>query len=183
MPSVLLMLFAAVISFLSCARVAAAQDVSLGPAVTRADVALTFKGDLGPPQVIDGAGVAGQPVFAPAERGSFFLALDVRGARGNTNGFAPGEFVPYLTVTYALTPTAGGPAVTGQLHPCVDRAGLRYGNNVHTAGSGPFRLTITVEPPIKTGFGRHTDMETGVRRWWSPLQLEWVVDPSRVARR
>jgi len=159
-----------------------AQEISLGPAVTRPDTALTLKGEVGPAQGIEGADVSGGPVFVPAERAAFFLAVDVRAARGNKNGFGINEFVPYLTVTYTLTPKAGGPPVNGQLHPFVGREGLRYGNNVPAPAPGPYTVSVTMEPPIKTGFGRHTDMETGVARWWPPFQVDWAVDASRLAK-
>lgn len=160
-----------------------AQETSLGPAVTRPDTALTLKGEIGAGQAMEGADVAGGPVFVPAERAAFFLAVDVRAARGNKNGFGLNEFVPYLSVTYTLTPKAGGAPVHGQLYPFVGRQGLRYGNNVPAPGLGPYTVAVTIEPPIKTGFGRHTDMETGVARWWPPFQVEWAVDASRVTKR
>ncbi len=184
MLRLLIMLFAAArVLVPGASGSAAAQEISLGPAVTRQDIALTVRGEIGPAQAIAGSDSAGGAAFVPAERAAFFLALDVRGARGNKNGFGLDEFVPYLTVTYTLTPRIGGPPVQGQLQPLVSRQGLRYGNNVPAPGPGPYTLTVTIEPPIKTGFGRHTDMETGVRRWWPPFQLELAVDASRVAKR
>lgn len=161
---------------------ARAQEISLGPPVTSADAMLMVKGEIGPPQVVEGTDDAGRRVFAPAERGTLFLAVDVRGARGNKNGFGLNEFVPYLTVTYVLRPKAGGEPVQGQLQPFVGRRGLRYGNNVPAPGPGPYALTVAIEPPIKVGFGRHTDVETGVSRWWRPFQVEWTVDASRVVK-
>ena len=185
MLRLLIVLFAAALLLVPGASGSAfAQEINLGPAVTRPDTALTLKGEIGPAQAMEGADVAGGPVFVPAERAAFFLAVNVRAARGNKNGFGLNEFVPYLTVTYTLTPKVGGtPPVHGQLHPFVGRQGLRYGNNVTATGPGPYTVTVTIEPPIKTGFGRHTDMETGVTRWWPPFQVEWAVDASRMAKR
>jgi uncharacterized protein involved in high-affinity Fe2+ transport len=179
----LIVLFAAAVVLVPGASGSAvAQETSLGPAVTRPDIALTLKGEVGPAQAMAGADVSGGPVFVPAERAAFFLAVDVRAARGNKNGFGLNEFVPYLTVTYTLTPKAGGAPVQGQLHPFVGRQGLRYGNNVPAPGPAPYTVTVTIEPPIKTGFGRHTDMETGVARWWPPFQMDWAVNASRLAK-
>lgn len=184
MLRLLIALFAAAMLLVPGASGSAfAQEVSLGPAVTRPDTALTLRGEIGPAQAMEGADGAGGPVFAPAERAAFFLAVDVRAARGNKNGFGLNEFVPYLTVSYTLKPRAGGEPIHGQLHPFVGRQGLRYGNNVPAPGPGPYTVTVTIEPPIKTGFGRHTDMETGVGRWWPLFQVEWAVDASRVAKR
>ncbi len=163
-------------------RSAIAQEFGLGPAVTRPDAMLTLRGEITPPQAVNGTDETGRPVFAPAARGAFFLAVDVRAARGNKNGFGLNEFVPYLTVSYALKPKAGGEPVQGQLHQLVTRRGLRYGNNVPAPAPGPYTLTLTIEPPIKAGFGRHTDTETGAGRWWQPFQVEWIVDAPRVAK-
>jgi uncharacterized protein involved in high-affinity Fe2+ transport len=159
-----------------------AQEISLGPAMIRQEAALVVKGEIGPPQAAEGADETGKAIFVAAERGAFFLSVDVRGTQGNKNGFGLNEFIPYLTVTYALRPKAGGETVQGQLYPLVGRYGLRYGNNVPVQGPGPYTLTLGVEPPIKVGFGRHTDIETGVGRWWQPFQVEWMVDAKRVVK-
>lgn len=161
---------------------ALAQMVSLGPPVARAEAALTVKAEIGPAQAVERADTAGRPAFGPAARAAFFVAVDVRAARGNKNGFGTNEFIPYLTIAYVLTPRAGGAAVQGELHQLVTPQGLRYGNNVKAPDTGPYTLTLTIEPPIKVGFGRHTDIETGVARWWRPFQMEWVVDATRVAK-
>jgi uncharacterized protein involved in high-affinity Fe2+ transport len=176
-----LLLSAAAIA-LGSSRSAIAQEIGLGPPVTRPDAMLTLRGELALPQAVDGTDETGRPVFVPAARGAFFLVVDVRAARGNKNGFGLDEFVPYLTVSYALKPKAGGEPVQGQLHQFVTRRGLRYGNNVPAPAPGPYTLTLTIEPPIKVGFGRHTDTETGVARWWQPFQVEWIADATRVAK-
>jgi hypothetical protein len=75
----------------------------------------------------------------------------------------------------------GGEAGQGDLHPLIAREGLRYGNNLKLPGPGAYTITITIEPPVKVGFGRHTDLETGVSRWWSPFQVEWTLKHPRVA--
>lgn len=161
---------------------ALAQQIGLGPPMTSPDAMLTVKGELGPSQAVEGTDDAGRPVFVAAERGAFFLAVDVRGARGNKNGFGLNEFIPYLTVTYVLKSKAGGEPVRGQLQPFVGSRGLRYGNNISAPGPGQYALTVAIEPPIKVGFGRHTDVETGVSRWWRPFQVEWTVDTARVVK-
>lgn len=181
LPIVLLLATAAMA--VGVPRSAIAQEITLGPPLPRADATLTVRGEIMPPQAVDGTDAAGRPVFVPAERGAFFLSVDVRGVRGNKNGFAPNAFIPYLTVTYEVRPKAGGEPVRGQLHALLGSRGLRYGNNVPAAAAGPHALLVTVEPPIKVGFGRHTDMETGVGRWWAPFQVEWTVDATRVSRR
>lgn len=39
---------------------------------------------------------------------------------------------------------------------------------------GPDALTLLLRPPELTGFGRHTDRETGVPPWWEPCGLSWI---------
>ena len=52
---------------------------------------------------------------------------------------------------------------------------MRYGNNLRLPGPGAYTITLTIDPPVKVGFGRHTDLETGVSRWWNPVQVEWTL--------
>jgi hypothetical protein len=153
-----------------------AAVISLGPAVARPEAGLTVAVEHGPPESVEGPAAGGGPMFLGVERAAGFLGVDVRALKGNRNGFGAGEFVPYLSVSYRVEPLGGGPGATGVLHPMVGPRGLRYGNNLPPLPPGRYRLTLTVEPPIRTGFGRHTDIETGVGRWWAPLGLEWSLD-------
>ncbi len=152
----------------------AAKELPLGTPVTRQEAGLVITAAYGPPLAVEGLGLAGKPLFVPASAADLFLAVDVRAARGNRNGFGAGEFVPYLSISYTLG-RPGGRVQKGELHPVVTAEGVRYGNNVKLPGSGPYTLTLTVEPPVKVGFGRHTDAETGVARWWQPVQVEWTL--------
>ncbi len=130
------------------------------------------------PLVVDGADAAGQPLFASPDGASLFLTVDVRALKGNKNGFGAGEFVSYLSISYRAQRQEGGDAVQGQLHPLVTREGMRYGNNVRLPASGAYTITLTIDPPVKVGFGRHTDLETGVARWWSTVQVQWTLKHS-----
>jgi len=98
--------------------------------------------------------------------------------KGSKNGFGAGEFVPYLSIAYRARRQDGGEAAQGRLHPLVTRDGMRYGNNVRLPGPGAYTITLTIDPPVKVGFGRHTDLETGVARWWSTMQVEWTLKHS-----
>ncbi len=153
----------------------AGRGVSLGPSVIRQDAALTITAAYEPPLRVDGADPAGQPFFLPPDQADLFLTVDIRAGKRNKNGFGAGEFVPYLAVSYTLQRQGSPRALQGQLHPLVTGQGMRYANNVRLAGPGPYALTLTIEPPIKVGFGRHTDRETGVGRWWAPFQVVWTL--------
>lgn len=159
----------------------AAPKEAVMASVSRPEAGLTIVAGSQPPLAVEGADATGRPLFASPDGASLFLTVDVRAQKGNKNGFGAGEFVPYLSVSYRVRRQEGGDAGQGDLHPVVTREGLRYGNNVKLPGPGAYTITVTIEPPVKVGFGRHTDLETGVSRWWSPFQVEWTLKHPRVA--
>jgi periplasmic iron binding protein len=121
-----------------------------------------------PPIAMDGLGHAGADVI--------HLEADVKATEGNPNGFALGEFVPYLKIAYEILPAAGGAAVqTGELLPMVASDGLHYGASVAMPKAGEFRLVYSIQPPSVGGLGRHSDPVTGVAPWWPPFQatFDW----------
>ncbi|MEJ7639737.1 MAG: iron transporter [Singulisphaera sp.] len=104
------------------------------------------------------------------------LEADVRATEGNPNGFAKDEFVPYLKITYTISPAGGGPPVhRGELIPMVARDGLHYGANIAMPRAGSYRLTYQVAPPSAGGLGRHSDPAAGVAPWWQPFEatFDW----------
>lgn len=160
----------------------APREVSLGAPLNRQDAGLTISASYEAPLSIEGMDSNGRPLFFSPDKTGLFLAVDVRGAKGNKNGFGSGEVVPYLSVSYTLRQQDRGEVQQGQLHPLVTRQGMKYGNNVKLAGPGTYILSLTIEPPLKVGFGRHTDLETGVARWWKPFQVEWTFQHSPSAK-
>jgi uncharacterized protein involved in high-affinity Fe2+ transport len=104
------------------------------------------------------------------------LEADVRALAGNPNGFALGQFIPYLKVRYEIVPASGGEVLRGELVPMVARDGLHYGATVVMPGNGRYRLTYQVEPPSAGNLGRHDDPETGVAKWWAPFEVSWDWD-------
>lgn len=101
------------------------------------------------------------------------IEADVAALEGNVNGFGRGEWVPYLTIRYTLIKLDTGEKVEGVMMPMVANDGPHYGDNVEMPGVGKYRLVLTVENPLKKGFGRHTDRETGVGPWFDPFTVEW----------
>jgi len=100
------------------------------------------------------------------------LSIDARATRDNRHGFAAGQPVPYLTITYRVEPDDGGaPAARGTLAPYATRDGLRYEATLPDLPPGPHRLVLAVRPPTVNGFGRHTDAATGVAPWWGPFEV------------
>jgi uncharacterized protein involved in high-affinity Fe2+ transport len=102
------------------------------------------------------------------------LEADIRAAENNPNGFAAGEWIPNLTISYALVKLDTGEKIEGVMLPMVANDGPHYGDNVKMPGVGRYKLTYTIDNPLKKGgFGRHTDRETGVRDWFRPFTVEW----------
>ena len=103
------------------------------------------------------------------------LEADVHAAKGNPNGFAEGDWIPYLVVTYELT-KEGGKTQKGDLMPMVASDGPHYGDNVKLQGPGKYKMTLTVAPPSANPhamFGRHVDKETGVGPWFAPFTVDY----------
>lgn len=122
-----------------------------------------------PPVMTDGRGLGGSDII--------HLEADVRASEGNPNGFALGEFVPYLKIAYTITPAAGGPALQkGELLPMVAIDGLHYGASVALPKAGHYTLTYAVQPPSAGGLGRHSDPVTGVAPWWPPFEATYDWD-------
>jgi uncharacterized protein involved in high-affinity Fe2+ transport len=101
------------------------------------------------------------------------LEADIHATKDNPNGFGPGDWIPYLTISYTLSKPGTDWKGSGTMMAMVANDGPHYGRNVKLDGPGKYKLTYRIEPPIKQGFGRHTDKETGVAAWWEPFTLEW----------
>ena len=106
--------------------------------------------------------------------GAVHLEADIHALKGNKNGFAAGEWIPNLGVTYLVT-KPGDPSVQlkGELIPMVANDGPHYGQNVVLPGPGKYHVAFHVTPPNEHGFTRHIDKETGVGPWWSGFDQEW----------
>lgn len=110
-------------------------------------------------------------LMAPAGKTDIHLEADIHALASNANGFAEGDWVPYLRIRYKLT-KAGGKTVSGKLIPMVASDGPHYGDNVKLDGVGKYHLTFTILPPGPV-FGRHVDKETGVAPWFTPLTTNY----------
>ncbi|MCW2274268.1 hypothetical protein GJ654_07470 [Rhodoblastus acidophilus] len=100
------------------------------------------------------------------------LEADIHASKGNPNGFAEGDWIPYLAIGFELTKLDDGQTVKGDFMPMVANDGPHYGENVKMFGPGKYKLTLTISPPnssMHNHFGRHTDKETGVGEWFKPL--------------
>ncbi|NLH81799.1 MAG: hypothetical protein GX458_13255 [Phyllobacteriaceae bacterium] len=103
------------------------------------------------------------------------LEADIKATKGNENGFAKGDWVPYLVVEFTLTKD-GKEVAKGPFMPMVADDGPHYGDNVKLAGAGKYELTLKVSPPSANPhahFGRHVDKETGVGPWFAPFETKY----------
>ncbi len=101
------------------------------------------------------------------------LEADIHAMKGNTNGFGPGDWVPYLGITYRITKQGSSWIGSGAFMPMVANDGPHYGANVKLDGPGKYKLSYHILPPPYQGFYRHTDKETGVAEWWAPFDVQW----------
>ena len=109
----------------------------------------------------------------PQSQADVHLEADIHAVRGNLNGFGAGEWVPYLKVGYTLVNVDTGETKTGTFMPMVAKDGPHYGGNVKMMGAGNYTLTFVIDPPQKQGFGRHTDVATGVGKWFQQFAVNY----------
>jgi uncharacterized protein involved in high-affinity Fe2+ transport len=111
-----------------------------------------------------------QPGMTPAD---IHLEADIHAIKGNNNGFAEGEWMPYLGITYHIRKVGSDWSTVGRFIPMVAADGPHYADNVRLDGAGKYQLTYRIDPPSYQGFHRHTDKETGVGQWWVPFETQW----------
>jgi uncharacterized protein involved in high-affinity Fe2+ transport len=153
----------------SFSGIALAKETPIGPHVTQngIEVGAVYLQpiEMDPPDMMRAAAAS-----------DIHLEADIHAAKDNRNGFAEGDWVPALSVTFEITKLEGeaatGPKVSGTLMQMVANDGPHYGDNVKLSGPGRYRLKLTVAPPGAHGhFGRHVDKETGVAEWFKPFDL------------
>ncbi len=162
--------------------------------------ALAAEYPIGAPQQRHGMEIAGvylQPVemesvmghtMLPADKADVHLEADIRALGSNPNGFAEGEWVPYLLVRYEVC-KQGGSCIGGDFLPMVASDGPHYGDNVKLMGPGKYRVKFTILPPNDPSnpaghhFHRHTDRLTGVRPWFKAFDVEWTFAYAGIGKR
>ncbi|MEO6319128.1 MAG: iron transporter [Polaromonas sp.] len=110
------------------------------------------------------------------EASDIHLEADIHATKDNPNGFAQGDWMPYLVIKFELAKAGSDYKYEGVLMPMVANDGPHYGDNVKLAGPGKYKLKLTVLPPsanTHAHFGRHVDKETGVGPWFKPFDLSY----------
>lgn len=109
----------------------------------------------------------------PQSQADVHLEADIHASRGNLNGFGAGEWIPFLKVGYTLVNVDTGETKSGTFMPMVAKDGPHYGSNVKMMGAGNYTLSFVIDPPSKQGFGRHTDVATGVGKWFQQFAVSY----------
>jgi uncharacterized protein involved in high-affinity Fe2+ transport len=115
-------------------------------------------------------------MMRPAKDSDVHLEADIHADKDNPNGFAKGDWVPYLVVKYELTKDGSDEKRAGDFMPMVASDGPHYGDNVKMMGAGKYKLKLHIESPEANPhahFGRHVDKETGVGPWFKPFDAEF----------
>ncbi len=141
---------------------------------------------VGPKQKVSGMEIGAvylQPIemeppgmMRDAKDSDMHLEADIKAEKDNTNGFATGDWIPYLVVSYELTKEGDPAVIKGSLMPMVANDGPHYGDNVKVKGPGKYKLKLVIAPPSQNAhahFGRHVDKETGVGPWFETFTLEY----------
>jgi periplasmic iron binding protein len=109
----------------------------------------------------------------PASQADIHMEADIHATTGNPNGFGAGDWIPYLTVSYVLQNKDTGKVKSGTFMPMVAIDGTHYGANLKMLGPGNYTITYTIAPPSKQGFGRHTDKDSGVGKWFQEFDVSF----------
>ena len=90
------------------------------------------------------------------------LECDVS-ALDNTLGYGVGDWVPYLTVDYAVVGDngAGETAAEGTFMVMSASDGPHYGANIALPNADTYAVTFTFHSPAENGYLIHSDSETG----------------------
>ncbi|KAF3999014.1 iron transporter [Glaciimonas immobilis] len=110
-----------------------------------------------------------------AELSDIHVEADIRAVKDNPNGFAEGDWIPNLVISYQFTKVGSKEVIKGDMMPMVANDGPHYGDNVKLAGPGKYTLTMKISPPssnMAAPFGRHVDKETGVGPWFKPFEVK-----------
>jgi len=98
------------------------------------------------------------------------LETDVHATADNVYGFPDGAWIPYLTITYALTKQGTDWHAQGTMLAMTAKDGPHYANDVKMDGPGTYTVVLRYASPETNGFRHHVDQETGVPGWWQPFE-------------
>ena len=119
--------------------------------------ALAVEYPIGAPQNRNGMEIGAvylQPVLmepdgmmARPEASDIHIEADIHALDNNPNGFAEGDWIPYLVVQYEVTKAGDAKPVKGDMMPMVANDGAHYGDNIKLKGPGKYKVRFTIYPP------------------------------------
>ncbi|MBE6478231.1 MAG: amino acid ABC transporter substrate-binding protein [Propionibacteriaceae bacterium] len=120
-----------------------------------------------------------------ASQAAMHLEADITAVEDNQLGYGAGDFVPGLTVEYAIKDASDNEVQSGTFMTMNASDGPHYGLNLPELAAGDYTLEITIHSPEENGWMLHTDDETGVegRFWTEPIVAtfpDWHWDPEAV---
>ena len=102
------------------------------------------------------------------------LEADIHAGNDEAHGFQPGDWMPYLTVSYLIAKRGSDWHDFGTFMVMTASDGPHYGANVKLDGPGKYTLGLKIAPPPYDAFFRHTSKQTGVASWWKPFTVSWT---------
>ena len=114
-----------------------------------------------------------------AAESSFHLEADIHALANNNLGYAKGEFVPDLTVTYEIINKSNGEtAASGTFMQMNADDGPHYGGNVKLDQADSYTVKLTIASPSERAWSLHFYKETGVKGkfWTTPLEVSYDWD-------
>jgi len=114
-----------------------------------------------------------QPMMPGMVAGDIHLEADIHATKDNQHGFAQGAWIPYLTISYVISKADNSWSSQGTFMPMSAADGPHYAQNIKLDGVGKYKVSYHIAPPPRSGYFRHTDKETGVGKWWAPIDLSW----------
>ncbi|RAP77290.1 iron transporter [Paenibacillus montanisoli] len=101
------------------------------------------------------------------------LEGDFHAIEDNKWGFAPGDWIPGMKVTYEAVNQQTGDKLSGQLYPMTAGDGPHYGLNVKMPSEGTYDFTFWVE--LDTDNFAYHDVE----EWWTKQEFKYSADFKR----
>lgn len=111
-----------------------------------------------------------------ASQSSFHLEADIAAMPDNELGYGTGDFIPGLTVDYAIASADSDEVVSSGTFMTMNASdGPHYGANIKLDEAGEYQVTFTIHSPEENGWMLHVDPETGVegRYWTTPIEVAW----------
>ena len=109
---------------------------------------------IGKPQKVDPAGMEVAAVYLQpiemeppgmmreAKDSDIHLEADIKALKNNKNGYAEGDWIGYLKVTYELTKAGEAESIKGDAMPMVASDGPHYGDNVQAPRPGEVQAQV-----------------------------------------